>query len=84
MTMTTEQLFDPAEHNVAEVLAYLERADDTERDRVLGAEKAGKDRSSVAAFGGVTDETAGPKPVTPADSIKATMAALASRRAGTA
>lgn len=39
--------FDPAEHTVAEVEKHLAGADDTERERVLAAERAGKARSSL-------------------------------------
>ena len=39
--------FDPSEHNVEEVQAYLADADDTETQRVLDAEKAGKNRSTL-------------------------------------
>lgn len=40
-------VFDPADHTVAEVNAYLAGADEAERARVLDAEQAGKDRQSV-------------------------------------
>lgn len=39
--------FNPADHTVAEVNEYLAHADVTEQERVLAAEKAGKDRSTV-------------------------------------
>lgn len=39
--------FDPADHSVPDVLAYLEGADDDERTRVLDAERAGKARVGV-------------------------------------
>jgi hypothetical protein len=39
--------FDPSEHNVAEVMAYLADATDEEYDRVLAAETDGKARSSI-------------------------------------
>lgn len=39
--------FDPAEHTVAQVNDYLADVDETERDRVLAAEKAGKARTSI-------------------------------------
>lgn len=39
--------FDPAEHNVDDVLAYLADADDAERNRVLGDERAGKNRKGI-------------------------------------
>lgn len=38
--------FDPADHTVDEVWTYLEDADDAERQRVLDAEKAGKNRKA--------------------------------------
>lgn len=39
--------FDPSEATVQEVNDYLAGADETERARVLAAEKAGKNRSTV-------------------------------------
>lgn len=39
--------FDPGEHNAPEVLAYLESADEAERERVLAAEAAGKARKGI-------------------------------------
>ncbi|UVJ56365.1 trigger factor [Trueperella pyogenes] len=39
--------FDPAEHKVDEVLAYVESADDAEKARVLEAEKNGKARKTL-------------------------------------
>lgn len=39
--------FDPGEHNAPEVLAYLETADEAERERVLAAEAAGKARKGI-------------------------------------
>ena len=41
------RVFDPSAHSVAEVNAYLDRAEDDERDRVLAAERAGKARVGV-------------------------------------
>lgn len=42
-------LFDPSEHTVAEVLAYLGRVrSDDEFQRVLDLEAEGKNRSSIA------------------------------------
>lgn len=46
--MTDEQ-FNPSDHTVDEVNAYLADADEAERQRVLEAEKADKDRSTVKA-----------------------------------
>jgi hypothetical protein len=39
--------FDPAEHSVAEVNAYLDSAPDEERTRVLSAEVTGKNRAGI-------------------------------------
>lgn len=39
--------FDPAEHNVDDVLAHLATVDDAERERVLAAEQAGKARTTI-------------------------------------
>jgi hypothetical protein len=39
--------FDPSEHTVVEVQAYLEGADQAERDRVLAEELTGKARTSL-------------------------------------
>ncbi|MEU0465024.1 hypothetical protein ABZ215_13555 [Amycolatopsis sp. NPDC006131] len=39
--------FDPGDHTVTEVMAYLDDADDVERARVLDAEKAGKNRRGI-------------------------------------
>jgi hypothetical protein len=46
----SDDLFDPFKANVEEVKAYLEGADDDERERVLAAEATGKKRSGVLAF----------------------------------
>ena len=40
-------VFNPADHKVEEVLAYLADADEAERDRVLSAEAGGKNRASI-------------------------------------
>ena len=42
--------FDPSQANVDEVLEYLDGADDTERERVLAAEKDGKARKTVLSY----------------------------------
>ena len=42
--------FDPSKANVEEVKAYLEGADEAERERVLAAEATGKNRSGVLSF----------------------------------
>ncbi|MFB7007887.1 MULTISPECIES: hypothetical protein [unclassified Streptomyces] len=39
--------FDPAEHDVPAVLAYLAEADEEETARVLAAEAAGKSRKTI-------------------------------------
>lgn len=39
--------YDPSDHTVDEVNAYLANADDDERDRVLEAERSGKGRTSI-------------------------------------
>lgn len=44
-------LYDPSEHTVDEVVAYLETADGDEVTRVQDAERAGKGRKGVLAFG---------------------------------
>lgn len=40
-------IYDPAAHSVTDVNTYLETADDAERDRVLAAERAGKNRTGI-------------------------------------
>lgn len=47
-TLDTDGPFDPNEHTVKDVNAYLADADEAERERVLEAEQAGKDRATVA------------------------------------
>lgn len=39
--------FDPGEHNVPDVMAYLVEADEDEVVRVLAAEEAGKNRAGI-------------------------------------
>ncbi|MDO5026155.1 MAG: trigger factor [Trueperella sp.] len=41
--------FDPSAHKVDEVIAYVESADEAEKQRVLAAEKAGKARKTILA-----------------------------------
>lgn len=41
--------FDPSAHKVSDVVAYLESADDAEKQRVLEAEKSGKARKTILA-----------------------------------
>jgi hypothetical protein len=43
--------FDPGEHNVVDVLAYLADADEDERARVLAAEAAGDARATILKKG---------------------------------
>lgn len=43
--------FDPAEHGVDEVLAYLADADEGEQARVLAAEADGKNRKTITEKG---------------------------------
>lgn len=49
----SEPLFDPAEHTAAEVRRYLRnpQLDDTERDRVVDAERSGQNRASAIPQG---------------------------------
>lgn len=46
-SLTGEVLFDPNEHKVADVIAYLVSADEDERARVLEAEAEGQDRKGI-------------------------------------
>jgi hypothetical protein len=43
--------FDPGEHSVKDVLAYLDGADEDEAARVVAAETAGKARAGILARG---------------------------------
>jgi hypothetical protein len=46
----TDEAFDPGAHSVAEVRQYLDATDDpTEKQRVLDAEKAGRNRAGIKA-----------------------------------
>lgn len=45
--VTEEDLFDPSEHTAPEVHDYLSTADETERQRVLAAERNGKNRKGI-------------------------------------
>jgi hypothetical protein len=47
---TEGDVFDPSEHKVDDVLAYLADADEDERQRVLTAESEGKTRSTILSF----------------------------------
>jgi len=55
-----DELFDPSKHDVPEVIAYLDSLDEddegtpAERERVLAAERAGKDRKTIAEKGGAS------------------------------
>lgn len=51
--------FDPSEHSVADVVAYLEQADDDERTRVLIEEEDGKDRATIREWSPKGEEPAG-------------------------
>lgn len=53
------KLYDPSEHNVDEVVAYLEGAGEDEQLRVLEAEEQGKNRVTITSWSPVTapDET---------------------------
>ncbi|MFF7067304.1 hypothetical protein [Streptomyces pseudovenezuelae] len=44
---TGAEPFDPAEHTIPQVLAYLKDADDEERARVLDIEAAGEKRKGI-------------------------------------
>ncbi|MEU0991936.1 hypothetical protein [Streptomyces sp. NPDC005953] len=44
-----DERFDPGQHTVRDVLAYLADADDAERERVLAAETAGQARKGILA-----------------------------------
>ncbi|MBL1100141.1 hypothetical protein [Streptomyces coffeae] len=46
-----DEAFDPGEHSVDDVLAYLDTADEDETARVLDAEKNGKARKTILARG---------------------------------
>lgn len=51
------RMFDPTTHTVADVTAYLEKADDDERERVLALERAGKARVGVLGSDDNSGET---------------------------
>lgn len=64
--------FDPSEHSVADVIAYLEQADEDEQIRVLSEEEGGKDRASLRGWTPSEEsspEGAGPEPVDPSEEI---------------
>jgi hypothetical protein len=44
---TESDVYDPSTHNVTEVNDYLADVSDAERNRVLSAERAGKNRASL-------------------------------------
>lgn len=46
-TPTAVEVFDPSGHTVEEVNTYLAGVDDTERERVLAAERDGQARKGV-------------------------------------
>lgn len=45
--LTPQGPFDPDEHSVKEVLAYLDSAPEEERTRVLSAEVSGRNRAGI-------------------------------------
>ena len=53
---TEDDAFDPAEHTISEVEAYLEEAEDDERARVFAAEEAGKQRKGVLDLAKTAEE----------------------------
>jgi hypothetical protein len=44
------KLYDPADHNVDEVTAYLAAANEDEQLRVLGSEESGKNRVTITSW----------------------------------
>ena len=52
-----EALYDPADHTISEVEAYLEEADDEEHARVIAAEAEGKQRKGVLDLAKTAKET---------------------------
>lgn len=54
----SDEIFNPTDHTVAEVLAYVEGADPEERARVLSTERGGKSRARILRVDdrGVTHE----------------------------
>ena len=50
-------LYDPADHTISEVEAYLEEADDDEHARVIAAEAEGKQRKGVLDLAKTAKET---------------------------
>lgn len=48
--------YDPADHTISEVEAYLEEAEDDERARVIAAEEAGKQRKGVLDLAKTAEE----------------------------
>ena len=53
--------FDPAAHNVTEVIEYLDSATDEERERVLAAEQAGEARKGVLAYSAPKEDPEDPE-----------------------
>lgn len=47
---TSPAAFDPASHTVDEVTDYLASADPAEVDRVIAAERTGKDRKGIVEY----------------------------------
>lgn len=48
--------YDPANYGVKEVVAHLETVDDVERERILAAERAGKNRTTIVGASGNDNE----------------------------
>ena len=49
-TNEVRELYDPTSGTVEEVTAYLAKADDAERKRVIAAEKAGQARATIVEW----------------------------------
>lgn len=65
--------FDPSEHSVSDVVAYLEQADEDEQIRVLAEEEDGKNRASLRGWSpsgeSASEEVADPQPVDSSEEI---------------
>ena len=59
--------YDPAAHNVTEVIEYLDSATDEERARVLAAEQAGEARKGVLAYSAPKEDPEDPETPETAD-----------------
>lgn len=58
MSESTTGQFDPTTATVAQVQEYLGTADETERQRVLDAERSGQNRKGILGDGGAADAEA--------------------------